>query len=64
MKNNKIANEKDSVMAGDEDIRYEKCVCCKKMTKVLKKTNVELRSFYVEGAGQLCYDCYKGLYHI
>lgn len=43
------------------DIKYEKCVCCKKETIVPVNMNIEYRAFYVEGAGQLCRECYKKL---
>lgn len=41
---------------------YEKCVSCNMMLPVLKTTSIHERLFYVEGAGQLCHDCYNGTY--
>lgn len=46
----------------NQDVGYEICVCCHKKVKILKNKDIELRSFYIEGAGQLCYDCYHELY--
>lgn len=43
-------------------IRYETCVCCQKKLDILVDTEIDFRPFYVEGAGQLCYDCYHQLY--
>ena len=40
----------------------EKCVSCGKETKYSKDTHIDLRNYYVEGAGQLCDDCGKKLY--
>jgi len=39
----------------------EKCVSCGKETDVFKDTHIDLRKYYVEGAGQLCDDCGKKL---
>jgi len=41
----------------------EICVNCGCNTPYIKETNIEFRNFYVEGAGQLCCDCYKGIYN-
>lgn len=30
-----------------------------KKTKILKNTNIYKRSYYVDGIGQLCLDCYE-----
>lgn len=45
-----------------QDADYEICVCCHKKVKILKNKDIGLRSCYIEGAGQLCYDCYHELY--
>ena len=39
---------------------YETCIMCKTVTPVLKSTNIEWRTGYIEGAGQLCYSCWSG----
>jgi thymidylate synthase len=40
----------------------DKCVMCGKETKYPKNMHVEYRMYYVEGAGQLCEDCYTKIY--
>jgi hypothetical protein len=37
---------------------YEICITCGKETTTLKTTHVDFRMGYVEGAGQLCRECY------
>lgn len=37
--------------------QFEKCVFCGKTTNVPVGTPIELRTNYVEGAGQLCSKC-------
>lgn len=44
---------------GDE---YEICIICKCKTNVRRDQPIKDRYGYVEGAGQLCYECYKKLY--
>lgn len=39
---------------------YETCVMCSKETTILKSTHIDFRYGYVEGAGQLCRECYMG----
>ncbi|OGF26178.1 hypothetical protein A2331_01865 [Candidatus Falkowbacteria bacterium RIFOXYB2_FULL_34_18] len=41
---------------------YDLCVCCKKKTQYKTKTDIDLRTWYVEGCGQLCEDCYNKIY--
>jgi hypothetical protein len=40
----------------------EKCILCEEQTNVPINQNIENRSFYVEGAGQLCESCYNKIY--
>lgn len=42
----------------DEFDIYETCVMCGEETTTLKTTHVDFRYGYVEGAGQLCRECY------
>jgi hypothetical protein len=42
-----------------EDI-YEDCIMCGKKTTTLKTAHVDFRYGYVDGAGQLCRQCYMG----
>ncbi len=37
---------------------YEKCIMCGVETTILKTTHVDFRYGYVDGAGQLCRECY------
>lgn len=47
---------------GQEADRYERCVCCRRRVDIPLDMDIEFRPFYIEGAGQLCYDCYHTLY--
>ncbi len=40
----------------------EKCVICHKNVNVNKNVHIGKRKYYVQGAGQLCENCYKKLY--
>ena len=44
----------------DEFDIYETCVMCGEETTTLKTTHVDFRYGYVDGAGQLCRECYMG----
>ena len=37
---------------------YEDCIMCGKKTTTLKTTHVDFRYGYVDGAGQMCRECY------
>ena len=39
----------------------DKCVNCEKETPYHMDVNIDYRDYYVEGAGQLCEDCYNKL---
>ena len=41
-----------------EQPQFETCVVCNIDTHVAKSMHVDFRHHYVEGAGQLCFDCY------
>ena len=41
----------------DTDSDYDHCVRCGKITKYKKTDNIDYRSGYIEGAGQLCFEC-------
>jgi hypothetical protein len=49
-------NDDFTVLSGD----FENCVMCDKLTNVPKNLHIDYRSNYVEGAGQLCFECYTG----
>jgi len=40
----------------------EECLYCKKETEVDVDTHIDYRDYYVEGAGQLCRDCWEEIY--
>ena len=46
----------------NKDIKYDNCVCCGKQTNEPEARNVDHRNYYVDGAGQLCEDCYIEVY--
>ena len=37
---------------------YEECILCGVETTTLKTTHIDFRTGYIEGAGQLCRECY------
>ena len=43
-------------------LEKDKCVNCKRETLYSKETHIDFRLGYVEGAGQLCLDCYGKIY--
>lgn len=45
-----------------ESERYEHCVRCHKQLNIPVEMEIDIRPFYIEGAGQLCYDCYQEIY--
>lgn len=45
-----------------EESEKDICVKCKKPTQYTKDTNIDFRKCYVEGAGQLCDECYDKIY--
>ena len=46
----------------ERDSKYEVCSCCGIKTHILKKTNIDKRTGYIEGFGQLCFSCLD-IYH-
>ena len=40
----------------------EYCILCGRMTEAAKEQPVSEREYYIEGAGQLCRNCYGKLY--
>ena len=41
----------------------DKCINCKKDTLYSKEEHIDFRLGYIEGAGQLCLDCYDVIYN-
>jgi len=54
----KINDEKEL----DKENAIEKCVVCGKETEYTYNISISERQFYIEGAGQLCKQCYYDLY--
>ena len=44
--------------------KYDDCVSCHGNTHVMKTLPIHLRQHYIEGAGQLCEQCFTLLYPI
>ena len=42
--------------------KKEECVSCGIETPYDENDHVDLRSFYIEGCGQLCCDCFNEIY--
>ena len=45
-----------------EEIEYDKCVLCEKVTSEPEDRHIDFRNFYVEGSGQLCRNCWTEIY--
>ena len=41
----------------------DKCVVCGEETPYDKNEHIDKRNYYVEGAGQLCGDCWRKVYN-
>jgi len=41
----------------DTDSDYDRCVRCGKITQAKKTEHIDYRTGYIEGVGQLCFDC-------
>jgi hypothetical protein len=41
----------------------DKCVVCGKETEYDKDEHIDFRLFYVEGAGQLCKECFSEIWN-
>lgn len=48
--------------AKHEPNSVEHCILCKCPTEYRFNDHIDLRNYYVEGAGQLCKDCYDTTY--
>lgn len=52
---------KNSEQPSDNN-KVEKCIQCGCDTEYTRNTPIDLRYHYIEGAGQLCKDCYDKTY--
>ena len=50
-------NNNVTSVGANNDI-YEDCILCGVKTTTLKTTHIDFRTGYIEGAGQLCRECY------
>lgn len=50
-------------MKNNKKVETEKCVLCKQDTGINKLEPVLNRKHYIEGAGQLCENCFRKLYN-
>lgn len=46
----------------DIEKEKDKCVKCNEPTKYTRDTPIHLREGYIEGAGQLCAECFRLIY--
>ena len=50
------------VLTMKNSIETDKCVSCGRDTGISINTHIDSRKTYVEGAGQLCAECFKETY--
>ena len=60
MDDNVILDAKGGFSA--DDFEMDPCVSCNKETEYPKNAYIDYRYYYVEGAGQLCKECYEKIY--
>lgn len=46
----------------NEKCKNEYCMACNKETDVPVNLHIDFRNYYVEGAGQLCKECFERIY--
>ena len=51
-------DENNNVTSVGDTNLYEDCILCGTKTTTLKTTHIDYRTGYIEGAGQLCIECY------
>ena len=42
--------------------KNDDCVVCHRETEYATTDHIDIRDFYIEGAGQLCHSCFKDIY--
>ena len=45
-----------------DDLQFDLCVLCERETPYLIKDHIDQRNYYIEGAGQLCEECFHRIY--
>ena len=58
---NEVQPEENGTTEGKFDETYEKCVLCGCKIDLKKNVLIEFRDNYIEGCGQLCYNCFDRL---
>jgi hypothetical protein len=53
-----IDDNNNVTSVGKNNDIYEDCILCGCKTTTLKTTHIDFRTGYIEGAGQLCRECY------
>ena len=53
---------KKLILTMEKKIETEKCIVCGRDTGISINSHVDFRKTYVEGAGQLCAECFKETY--
>ena len=64
-----ILEEIENKVLGKDEEEFDRCVGvtaggkkCNAETPYRKTDHIEMRICYIEGAGQLCFDCWKRIY--
>ena len=47
------------ILRKSENRQFESCVLCGQETEYTVNDSISLRNYYIDGAGQLCEECYK-----
>ena len=55
-------NNKYEKLKWGEKKEKDSCVSCGTITQHNKLDHVDMRKYYIEGAGQMCYDCFMRVY--
>mgnify|MGYP007070202862 CR=1 FL=1 len=53
-----MKDKQDKTNDLDHPDEIERCVLCGRKTGYLRSEHIELRQYYIEGAGQLCKKCF------
>ena len=62
--NKELLRKMDNVALMKRLNKKDICIHCETVTPYDKTTNINNRLYYIEGAGQLCRDCYAKIYDI
>jgi hypothetical protein len=59
----KIKSMKNETKKEPTKVEIDNCANCGKPTIYPKSVNVDFRQYYIDGAGQLCKECYNKIYN-